>query len=91
MFGIKGVIGTLRVESTSRERDNINSYEQRMNPSDLKSEKRSRLSKHPWVSLVVLVVFMLFCLIGSRKLVARSIFPTLLSIVWVKYASRMQQ
>ena len=69
MFGIKSVKKTKRIESNTRERDKINSYEQRIKTSDLKSEKQSRLSKHPWVSLVVLVVLMVFCLIGGRKLV----------------------
>lgn len=33
------------------------------------SHERSWLSRHPWVSLVILVILMLFCLIGGRKLV----------------------
>jgi len=39
------------------------------NPPDLMNEGRSRLSRHPWVSLVVLVALMLFTLIMGRKLV----------------------
>ena len=49
--------------------DNSNDNEQQMNSSDLKDEGRSRLSRHPWESLVVLVVLMVFSLIVSRILV----------------------
>ena len=46
-------------------KDEINS-ELHIELPDLK-ERRSWLSRHPWVSLVVLVVLLVFSLIASRK------------------------
>jgi membrane protease YdiL (CAAX protease family) len=51
--------------------ENINSNEKQMNLTDLKNKKESRLSQHPWISLVVLVVLMVSLYLASKFLIQR--------------------